>query len=124
MGHACAIPAISSTRIIRDPRERLTTILVVPLMTCSARMPTYALILTTFFAARGAWFKAVIFVGLYFAGILSGLVASLVLRRTATKGRTLPARPRDAVVPGAAVERRGAQGLAEREALRASTWVA
>ncbi len=90
MGHACAIPAIASTRIIRDPRERLTTILVVPLMTCSARLPTYALVLTTFFAARGAWFKASVFVGLYFVGILSGLVASLVLRRTATKGRSLP----------------------------------
>jgi ferrous iron transport protein B len=90
MGHACAVPAIASTRIIRDPRERLTTILVLPLMTCSARIPTYALILGTFFAGRGAWFKAAIFVGLYFAGILSGLVASLVLRRTATKGRSLP----------------------------------
>ncbi len=90
MGHACAIPAIASTRIIRDPRERLTTILVLPLMTCSARIPTYALILGTFFAGRGAWLKASIFVALYFAGILSGLVASLVLRRTATKGRSLP----------------------------------
>jgi ferrous iron transport protein B len=90
MGHACAIPAISSTRIIRDPRERLTTILVIPLMTCSARLPTYALILTTFFASKGAWFKALVFVGLYFSGIVSGLVASLVLRRTATKGRALP----------------------------------
>jgi ferrous iron transport protein B len=90
MGHACAIPAISSTRIIRDPRERLTTILVIPLMTCSARLPTYALVLTTFFAAHGAWFKAGVFVALYFTGILSGLVASLVLRRTATKGRSLP----------------------------------
>ncbi len=90
MGHACAIPAISSTRIIRDPRERLTTILVIPLMTCSARIPTYALILGTFFATRGAWFKACLFVGLYFAGILSGLLASLMLRRTATKGRSLP----------------------------------
>ncbi len=90
MGHACAIPAISATRIIRDPRERLTTILVIPLMTCSARIPTYALILGTFFAARGAWFKALLFVGLYFAGVLAGLVASLVLRKSATKGRSLP----------------------------------
>jgi ferrous iron transport protein B len=90
MGHACAIPAIASTRIVRDPRERLTTILVVPLMTCSARLPTYALILTAFFAGHGAWFKATMFVGLYFSGILAGLVASLVLRRTATKGRSLP----------------------------------
>ncbi|WP_394825139.1 ferrous iron transporter B [Pendulispora albinea] len=90
MGHACAVPAISATRIVRDPRERLTTILVLPLMTCSARIPTYALVLTTFFPAGNALFKACIFVGLYFAGILSGLVASLVLRRTATRGRTLP----------------------------------
>jgi ferrous iron transport protein B len=90
MGHACAIPAISATRIIRDPRERLTTILVIPLMTCSARIPTYALLLSTFFAARGAWFRALLFVGLYFAGILSGLVASLVLRRSATRGKSLP----------------------------------
>lgn len=90
MGHACAVPAISATRIIRDPRERLTTILVIPLMTCSARIPTYALVLGTFFAARGAWTRAAIFVALYFAGILSGLVASLVLRKSATAGRSLP----------------------------------
>ncbi len=90
MGHACAIPAIASTRIIRDPRERLTTILVIPLMTCSARIPTYALVLSTFFSSRGVLFRALLFVSLYFVGILSGLVASLILRRSATKGRTLP----------------------------------
>jgi len=90
MGHACAVPAISSTRIIRDPRERLTTILVLPLMTCSARLPTYGLVLATFFAHRSPFFRAGLFVGLYFTGILSALVASLVLRRTATKGKGLP----------------------------------
>jgi ferrous iron transport protein B len=90
LGHACAVPAITSTRVVRDPRERLTTILVLPLMTCAGRIPTYALLLGTFFAAYGAWVRAGLFVGLYFAGILSGLVASLVLRRSATKGKTLP----------------------------------
>jgi ferrous iron transport protein B len=90
MGHACAIPAIASTRVIRDPRERLTTILVLPLMTCSARVPTYALVISAFFSAHGALFKSVIFVGLYFAGIFSGLIASLVLRKTAVGGRALP----------------------------------
>ena len=90
MGHACAIPAIAATRTIRDPRERLTTILVLPLMTCSARIPTYALVLGTFFSSRGAAFKAGLFVLLYFTGILSGLVASLLLRKSATKGRSLP----------------------------------
>ncbi len=90
MGHACAVPAISATRIIRDPRERLTTILVVPLMTCSARLPTYGLVLAAFFAHRSALFRSAIFVALYFAGILAGLAASLVLRRTATRGKSLP----------------------------------
>ena len=90
MGHACAVPAIASTRIVRDPRERLTTILVIPLMTCAARLPTYGLVLAVFFGHRSALFRAFIFVGLYFAGILSALVASLVLRRTATRGKSLP----------------------------------
>ena len=90
MGHACAVPAIASTRIVRDPRERLTTILVIPLMTCSARLPTYGLVLATFFGHRSALFRAFIFVGLYFAGILTALVASWTLRRTATKGKGLP----------------------------------
>jgi ferrous iron transport protein B len=90
MGHACAVPAVSATRIIRDPRERLTAILVIPLMTCSARIPTYALLLGAFFAHKSALFRSGMFVGLYFAGMLAGLVASLVLRRTATRGRSLP----------------------------------
>jgi ferrous iron transport protein B len=90
MGHACAVPAIQATRIIRDPRERLTAILVIPLMTCSARIPTYALLLGTFFAHRSALFRSGVFVALYFAGILAGLVASFALRRSATRGRTLP----------------------------------
>ncbi|WP_438040082.1 ferrous iron transporter B [Sorangium sp. So ce128] len=90
MGHACAVPAVHATRILRDPRERLTAILVLPLMACSARIPTYALLLTTFFAAHGAWVQALLFVALYVSGIFSGLVASLLLRRTATRGRSLP----------------------------------
>lgn len=90
MGHACAVPAISATRIIRDPRERLTTILVLPLMTCSARVPTYALVIAAFFSSHSALFKSALFVCLYFAGIFSGLVASLVLRKTTVGGRALP----------------------------------
>jgi ferrous iron transport protein B len=88
--HACAVPAIAATRIVRDPRERLTTMLVLPLMTCSARIPTYGLLIATFFAGRGPWFKALVFVGLYFAGVLAALIAALVLRRTVTRGRALP----------------------------------
>jgi len=90
MGHACAVPAISATRVVRDPRERLTTILVLPLMACSARLPTYALVLGAFFSGHSALFRACVFVGLYFAGIFAALVASFVLRRSATKGKSLP----------------------------------
>ncbi len=90
MGHACAVPAIAATRIVRDPRERLTTILVLPLMTCSARLPTYGLVLAAFFSHKSALFRAGVFVALYFSGMLAALLASWVLRRTATKGKGLP----------------------------------
>ena len=119
MGHACAVPAIAATRIVRDPRERLTAILVIPLMTCSARLPTYGLVLATFFGHRSALFRAAIFVGLYFAGILSALVASLVLRRTATRGKSLPLVleiPSYRVPQGRVVARKAAQ--ASRRFLR------
>jgi ferrous iron transport protein B len=59
-------------------------------MTCSARIPTYGLVLAAFFGHKSALFRALIFVFLYFAGVLMGLVASLVLRRTATRGKSLP----------------------------------
>jgi ferrous iron transport protein B len=90
MAHACAVPAIASTRVIRDPKERLTTILVLPLMTCSARIPTYGLVLAAFFGHKSALFRAGIFVILYFVGVLLGLIASLVLRKTASRGKSLP----------------------------------
>jgi ferrous iron transport protein B len=88
--HACAVPAIASARIIRDPGQRLRTILVLPLMTCSARIPTYGLLVTTFFGGHSALFKGALFVGLYGAGALSGLLASFVLGHTVsrTSGRS------------------------------------
>ena len=70
--HACAVPAISATRIVRDPQQRLRTLLVLPLMTCSARIPTYGLLIAAFFRGRGALFQAGLFVALYFAGIVWG----------------------------------------------------
>jgi ferrous iron transport protein B len=88
--HACAVPAIRATRILRDPGERLRTLLVLPLMTCSARVPTYSLLISTFFAHKGPLVQSALFVGLYFAGVLAGALASGLLRRTAVKGRALP----------------------------------
>lgn len=89
--HACAVPAIGATRVVRDPGQRLRTILVIPLMTCAARIPTYALVIQAFFAHRSAWFRGGVFVALYFAGALAGFVASLALGRTVKRaGKSLP----------------------------------
>ena len=89
--HACAVPAIGATRIIRDPGQRLRTLLVLPLMTCSARIPTYGLLIETFFGHTSAWAKAGIFVSLYFAAIALGFLASLIVGRTVERaGRSLP----------------------------------
>ena len=89
--HACAIPAISATRIIRDPKQRLRTMLVLPLMTCAARLPTYGLLIAAFFAGQSALTRSLIFVGLYLAGIVFGFLASLVIGKTVQRGgRSLP----------------------------------
>lgn len=89
-GHACAIPAIGATRIIRDPGERLAAILVIPLMTCSARIPTYGVLIKAFFDHRGVVVRAFLFIALYVAGLVAGLLASAVLQRRITRGRRLP----------------------------------
>lgn len=88
-GHACAVPAITATRVLRDPKERLTTILVLPLMTCSARLPVYGLVIAAFIGG-GALRKAAVFTGLYVFALVAGLFAAVILRRTVTKGRGLP----------------------------------
>jgi len=93
IGHACAIPAISATRIVRDRRERLTAILVVPLMTCSARIPTYGVLIKAFFPSLGVAGQAGMFVGLYAAGVAAGLTAGALLQRMVARGpapRRLP----------------------------------
>lgn len=87
---ACAIPGIMATRSIDDPRERLTTILIAPLMTCSARLPVYAVIIGAFIPARqvlpGVGLQGLVLLVLYLTGILGAVIAAFVLRRTATRG--------------------------------------
>jgi ferrous iron transport protein B len=87
---ACAVPGIMATRTIDDPKDRLTTILVAPLMTCSARLPVYALIIAAFIPRRdvapGIGLQGLVLFGLYVAGVVGALLAALVLRRTVVKG--------------------------------------
>jgi ferrous iron transport protein B len=87
---ACAIPGIMATRTIEDERDRLTTILIAPLMTCSARLPVYAVIIAAFIPARsvglGIGLQGLVLFGLYLSGIIGAMLAAFVLRRTVTKG--------------------------------------
>ncbi len=87
---ACAIPGIMATRSIADPRDRLTTILIAPLMTCSARLPVYAVIIAAFIPNRavlpGVGLQGLVLFGLYVVGIVGAMVVALVLRRSVTKG--------------------------------------
>jgi ferrous iron transport protein B len=87
--HACALPGIMATRAIPDRRERLATILVAPFMTCSARLPVYALVTSILFTGRPAM-AALAFVGCYALGAAAGIVSALVARRTILKGASRP----------------------------------
>ena len=88
---ACAIPGIMATRAIADPKDRLTTILIAPLITCSARLPVYAVIIAAVIPAEkvgpGIGLQGLVLFVLYLAGIVSAMVAALVLRRSVTKGK-------------------------------------
>ena len=81
---ACAIPGIMATRVIDNRRDRLTTILIAPLMTCSARIPVYTLIISAFIPARQVWgflsLQGLVMFGLYVAGIASALLVSSLVK--------------------------------------------
>ena len=87
---ACAVPGIMATRTIDNPKDRLTTILVAPLMTCSARLPVYTLIIAAFIPNRsvgpGVGLQGLVMFALYVSGVVAALLAALTLRRTVTKG--------------------------------------
>lgn len=81
---ACAIPGIMATRVIDNKRDRLTTILIAPLMTCSARIPVYTLIISAFIPARDVWgfvnLQGLVMFGLYATGIVSALAVSFLIK--------------------------------------------
>jgi ferrous iron transport protein B len=86
---ACAVPAIMATRVIPDRRARIATILAAPFMTCSARLPIYALLIAAFVPDESVgWLnlQGLVLLGLYLLGILGGLTTAWLLKRTALHG--------------------------------------
>jgi ferrous iron transport protein B len=87
--HACAIPALMSTRVIEDRRDRLVSMLVIPLLACSARLPVYAMVAALLFAGRPVA-GGLLFAGTYALGIAAALGVAWLLRRTVLQGRSRP----------------------------------
>ena len=87
---ACAIPGIMATRTIQNPRDRLATIMIAPLMTCSARLPVYALIIGAFIPRRTVWggleLQGVVLFALYVIGVVSAMAVAFVLKRLGRRG--------------------------------------
>jgi len=87
---ACAIPGIMAARTVDNAHDRLTTILIAPLMTCSARLPVYTVIIAAFIPGHdvlpGIGLQGLVLFALYIAGIVGALVVALVLRRTVARG--------------------------------------
>ena len=86
---ACAVPGIMATRVIPGRRDRIATILAAPFMTCSARLPVYALLIAAFVPATTIGFmnlQGIVLFGLYMLGIVAGLATTLLLRKTALHG--------------------------------------
>jgi len=91
---ACAIPGVMATRTIPDARDRLTTIMIAPLMTCSARLPVYALLIGAFIPQQRIWgvfeLQGLVLFFLYVAGIVSAMAVAFVLKRTVNKLHAQP----------------------------------
>ena len=86
---ACAVPAIMATRVIPNRRDRIATILAAPFMTCSARLPVYALLIAAFVPEESVgWFnlQGLVLLGLYLLGIVGGLFTAWLLKRSALRG--------------------------------------
>lgn len=87
VGFGCSVPAIMATRTLENRRDRLTTMLVIPLMSCGARLPIYALIIPAFFPQ--AWYGPMLWI-IYVIGILLAVVGAKLLRSTLFKGKSVP----------------------------------
>ena len=90
---ACAVPGIMATRVIPNRRDRIATIMAAPFMTCSARLPVYALLIAAFVPAQTIGFmnlQGLVLFGLYVFGIVAGILTALLMRKTALRGPKPP----------------------------------
>jgi ferrous iron transport protein B len=90
---ACAVPGIMATRVIPNRRDRIATIIAAPFMTCSARLPVYALLIAAFVPANQVGFmnlQGLVLFGLYMFGIVMGILTALLMRKTALRGPKPP----------------------------------
>ena len=86
IGFGCSVPAIMSTRTLSSDRDRKMTILLTPYMSCSAKIPIYAVFTAAFFAK----YRVLVMIGLYVTGIVLGIIVALILKKTAFKGEPVP----------------------------------
>ena len=86
IGFGCTVPAIMATRTVSSDRDRKMTILLTPYMSCTAKIPIYAFFTSVFFASH----RAIVMISLYALGILVGILAALVMKNTAFRGKPVP----------------------------------
>ena len=86
IGFGCSVPAVMSTRTLSSERDKKMTIMLIPFISCSAKIPIYALFTAAFFRR----FQALVMIGLYALGILTGIICAAVLKKTVFRGKPMP----------------------------------
>lgn len=86
IGFGCSVPAIMATRTVSSDRDRKMTIMLIPFMSCSAKIPIYSVFVAAFFPGRGA----LVMFALYLTGIILGIISALILKNTAFRGKPVP----------------------------------
>ncbi len=86
IGFGCTVPGVMASRTLSSERDRKMTILLTPFMSCSAKLPIYAFLVAAFFPGHGA----LVMIGLYFAGIIIGIIMALLMKTTLFKGEAIP----------------------------------
>ena len=113
IGFGCSVPAIMATRTVSSDRDRKMTILLTPYMSCSAKISIYAFFTAAFFPR----YRALVMLGLYVLGILIGIIAALIMNKTAFRGKARAVCHGAAELPYARAQERGAAALGEGEGL-------